>query len=176
MATIQRIYQLKGVDNRFKSAKGLLDPAVLLQANIDEINRAVLNETAERIVEVTGGMKKQLPVDTGTYMISHHVAGGRQGSVARDESSHGKPRNQMGRASQFQNESLTNMRAEIAALPDGGTDEARFYNTAFHAKYVEYIGWKDRDGNITPAYNVYGKTKNEFNNIVAAAKAKLGIK
>lgn len=166
------IRQIKGIDRRFTQANGLLDAAALLEANIDEINREVLKETAEHIVNVTRSNK--LPVDTGTYVSSHRVSAGSQRNVPRTESSRKKPRGVAPGPAQAAG--LSAMLTDISEIPEGGAGEARFYNTAEHADAVEFRGWTTKDKGRIPPYRVYAQTKSEFNNIVKRMRARLGIK
>jgi len=138
----------------------------IFESNVLGIRDEVLKSMAEEIA-----MRSAATVDTGTYARGHRVAQ-RSGSFQPTDSSHGKPRHV--EAGPPKQDGLDAMMAGINNLPPDAKNVV-FRNTAVHAKYVESIGWENADPPKKP-YRIYASVRNNFNNHVNDALAKLGLK
>lgn len=114
--------QFRVIDRRVRGDRILSE----VDDAVGSLHRRAARFMAERVVAYS-------PVDTGTYMDSHHVTQGRAGG-APTETSHRKPRGQP--REPHESEALTRMYDEIDALPNAR--ETRVSNNAQHARIVEY--------------------------------------
>lgn len=96
------------------------------ERQIDTFKTEILEESA-------AFLRLESPVDTGTYMDSHHVGVSQSGPPT---SSLGKPKAQPFET--HSEEAEKRLSAEIAALPED-SKRVVFYNNAEHADDVEYI-------------------------------------
>jgi hypothetical protein len=109
-------------------------PAELVKSfeqKAEAIKRRVYEKIANRIVDNS-------PVDTGTYIMAHSAAAGRDEEFQGDRPSKGKVRKR--NQQQFRNLARGNLMRSVAAIPAGATD-VYFRNRALHAARVEYLGW-----------------------------------
>lgn len=150
--------QFRAIDKRVSA----VELQRLFNENVNNLQKEVLRGMAQQIAT-----RSAATVDTGTYASSHRV-GQRSGSFQGTASSHRKP--PAASAGAEAAKGLTNMLSDIDGLPDAAPNVV-FRNEATHAKYVETIGWGNK-----PPYQIYASVRNEFNNIVRDAMAKLGMK
>jgi hypothetical protein len=115
------------------------------------------------------------PVDTGTYIMAHSAAAGRDAAFVGDRTSHGKPR---GRSkSQFANLARGNLLRSVAAIPPTATD-VYFRNSAEHANKVETLGWFNSGSALSgykEPYHVYARARAKVGTFIAEAAAELGF-
>lgn len=119
MATVRYrvVSDLKAFTNRLKEAR----------EDVSDVKKEFLQESADHIALYS-------PVDTGTYMESHHIAQNREGTTIVT-SSRGKER---GRDfGEFYQEAITRLYSEIDSLPEDASNISVF-NVADHADQVEY--------------------------------------
>lgn len=115
--------RFKVVDNRTKVSEEIKR----LEEQLDKFTKYYLEGLATEVV-------LESPVDTGTYITSHHIT---QTAPSGQTSSHGKPRQQDWET--FAQQALNNLFAEIEAF--GPLDKVTTYyiaNNASHANFVEY--------------------------------------
>lgn len=115
--------QFKVIDNRRKGASILAE----LSDDMDYLRDQYISTMIQHVADAS-------PVDTGTYMDSHHIYSGKSGAGAT-ESSHGKPRNQD--RDSHAAVAVGRMYGEYQALGDG-IEQMVIANTAVHARIVEY--------------------------------------
>lgn len=119
------------VSNKFKKAR----------VKIEGIRDNFLTNMAQYIISVS-------PVDTGTYITSHEIISGVEGSFT--DSSRGKPRNQP--RGPFSQEGLNRLINDISGLsPDAST--ISIVNNSEHGQKVEFD------------YGVYAKARAEAQRI-----------
>lgn len=153
--------QFRAIDKRVSSA----ELQRLFNENVNNLKREVLVTMAERIANNS-------PVDTGTYARSHTVSirsGSFQPTVTIPK---GAPRKVP--PGPPQKVGLARMLAEIDTDRILESNNVVFRNDATHATYVER-GGSTPQGVRIPARRVYASVRNEFNNIVRDAMAKLGM-
>ena len=111
------VSNLKAFTNRLKEAR----------EDVSDVKKEFLKESADYVALYS-------PVDTGTYMDSHHIAQNRQGTTIVTYS-RGKRR---GRDfGEFYQKAIKRLYAEIDSLPEDASNISIF-NVADHADKVEY--------------------------------------
>lgn len=135
-----------------------------LEARFKERAAQLRARAAERIVDaIIDGS----PVDTGTYVMAHAAGVGAVPEIA-SRSSHGKTRGRS--AAQFKALARHNLKRSVSAAAVQAGSEIWFRNRAFHAAYVEHIGWK-----TTPAYHVYSNAAHQAPQFILDAAREMGM-
>jgi len=156
--------QFRAIDRRRNPAEMMKT----FEMNADRFKKRVYEKIAVEIVDNS-------PVDTGTYIMAHSVAGGRDEGFVGDRSSIGKPRKR--NPAQFKALARGNLLRSVAALPAGATD-VHFRNRAEHAPKVEYLGWFNSGpatSGFKEPYHVYSRARAKASQFIREAAAEFGF-